>query len=180
MITGSLYIALDFHEDVEPAKLGRDSIYPEMPTLPTELEQIARSLNDVLQTVADLPLAETIDDLRGTIQSVNALVSSPEVESAVANLEKSLEEVSQLVAKVDRDITPLMASFKDASEAAEAALQQAESTMKSADSILRQDSVARHNLTIMLKELAEAARSIRMLTDYLEQHPEALIQGKGG
>nr|NIS42917.1 MCE family protein [Desulfuromonadales bacterium] len=180
LITGSLYLSLDFHEDVEPAKLGRDGVYPEMPTLPTDLERIARSVNDVLNTISDLPLAELVNDLRGTIQSVDALVTSPEVENAVANLEKSLEEVSQLVAKVDRDITPLMASFKDASEAAEAALQQAESTMKSADSILRQDSVARHNLTIMLKELAEAARSIRMLTDYLEQHPEALIQGKGG
>jgi paraquat-inducible protein B len=180
LITGSLFISLDFHEDVEPAKLGRDGLYPEMPTLPTELEQITRSINDVLQTIADLPLAEMVDDMRGTIQSVNALVSSPEIEQAVANLDRSLAEVSQLVKKVDRDIAPLMASFQDASKAAEAALHQAENTMKSADSLLRQDSVARHNLTVMLKELAEAARSIRVLTDYLEQHPEALIQGKGG
>jgi paraquat-inducible protein B len=31
-----------------------------------------------------------------------------------------------------------------------------------------------------MQELTEAARSIRFLTDYLEQHPEALIRGKGG
>jgi len=29
-----------------------------------------------------------------------------------------------------------------------------------------------------LKELAAAARSIRVLADYLEQHPEALVKGK--
>ena len=29
-----------------------------------------------------------------------------------------------------------------------------------------------------LREVAEAARSVRLLAEYLEQHPEALIKGK--
>jgi paraquat-inducible protein B len=173
LITGSLFISLDFYPDAPPAELLRGGTYPEIPTLPTELEQITRSINDVLQTIADLPLAEVVDDLRVTIRSVNSLVNSPEVERTLTNLDNSLREVSQLVGKVDRDIGPLMASIQDASDAAG-------NTLKSADSLIAQDSVARHNLTVMLKELAEAARSIRVLTDYLEQHPEALLQGKGG
>ena len=32
----------------------------------------------------------------------------------------------------------------------------------------------------IVKELTDAARSIRFLTDYLEQHPEALLRGKAG
>ena len=180
LITGSLYISLDFYPDAPPAELLRGGTYPEIPTLPTELEQITRSITDVLQTIAALPLAEVVDDLRVTIRSVNSLVNSPEVERTLANLDNSLREVSQLVGKVDRDIGPLMASIQDASDAAETALAQAGNTLKSADSLIAQDSVARHNLTVMLKELAEAARSIRVLTDYLEQHPEALLQGKGG
>jgi len=180
LITGSLFISLDFYPDVAPAELLRGGTYPEIPTLPTELEQITRSINDVLQTIAALPLAEVVEDLRVTVRSVNSLVNSPEVERTLANLDNSLREVSQLVGKVDRDIGPLMASIQDASDAAETALAQAGNTLKSADSLIAQDSVARHNLTVMLKELAEAARSIRVLTDYLEQHPEALLQGKGG
>jgi paraquat-inducible protein B len=31
-----------------------------------------------------------------------------------------------------------------------------------------------------LYELSRAARSLRELADYLDQHPEALIRGKGG
>ena len=41
------------------------------------------------------------------------------------------------------------------------------------------DSPAAVNLNSALEELAAAARSIRVLTDYLEQHPESLIHGKG-
>jgi paraquat-inducible protein B len=30
-----------------------------------------------------------------------------------------------------------------------------------------------------LRELSDAARSLRVLADYLERHPEALLRGKG-
>jgi paraquat-inducible protein B len=42
------------------------------------------------------------------------------------------------------------------------------------------NSTERRELNSMLKELSEAARSIRVFTSYLERHPEALITGKGG
>ena len=35
-------------------------------------------------------------------------------------------------------------------------------------------------IDITLREFARAARSLRVLSDYLEQHPEALLRGKSG
>jgi paraquat-inducible protein B len=40
-------------------------------------------------------------------------------------------------------------------------------------------SPTRADLENTLKELAGAARSLRVLADYLEQHPDALLKGKG-
>ncbi|MBL8540661.1 MAG: hypothetical protein JNK68_09855 [Betaproteobacteria bacterium] len=40
------------------------------------------------------------------------------------------------------------------------------------------DAPVQQELRDMLQELTRAARSLRVLTDYLEQHPEALIRGK--
>ena len=31
-----------------------------------------------------------------------------------------------------------------------------------------------------MSQVDDTLRSVRVLTDYLEQHPESLIQGKGG
>jgi hypothetical protein len=31
-----------------------------------------------------------------------------------------------------------------------------------------------------LEEIGAAARSLRLTADYLQQHPESLLQGKGG
>ena len=57
---------------------------------------------------------------------------------------------------------------------------QARSTLATAQGLIAQDSQIRFELEAMLRELRGAARSIRLFADYLERHPEALIQGKGG
>ena len=53
-------------------------------------------------------------------------------------------------------------------------------TVATLDALMAPESPAVYYLTSALEELASAARSIRVLTAYLEQHPEALIQGKSG
>ena len=59
------------------------------------------------------------------------------------------------------------------------ALDQARSAFGSVDSLMGKDSPTRADLENTLQELAGAARSLRILADYLEQHPDALIKGKG-
>ena len=44
---------------------------------------------------------------------------------------------------------------------------------------MSKDSPLYHDLKRVLRDLADAARSIRVLADYLERHPDALIYGKG-
>ena len=70
---------------------------------------------------------------------------------------------------LDSNVAPAISSTLD----------QAQKTLVSVEGTLGQDSPLQHEMRRALKELAEAARSIRILTDYLERHPEALIYGKG-
>jgi paraquat-inducible protein B len=46
------------------------------------------------------------------------------------------------------------------------------------DELINQDSPLMNNLVRTLDELAAAARSIRIMAEYLERHPEALLRGK--
>ena len=45
-------------------------------------------------------------------------------------------------------------------------------------SILDKNAPVQQELRDALQEIARAARSLRVLTEYLERHPEALIRGK--
>jgi paraquat-inducible protein B len=59
-------------------------------------------------------------------------------------------------------------------------LASARGTLNTADTMISPDSPQGQELNTTLMEVSRAARSLRVLADYLEQHPEALIRGKPG
>ena len=164
LLTGQLLVELDFHPDSPAAELRTKGRYAEIPTVPSDLEEIKQSVEQVLAKVGALPMEELAGDLRKTIQNAN----------------QTLSDLQVLVRNVDGKVVPLLASLEDTSQAAEDALLQAKSTLISADGVIGERSEVRYDLSLLMKELTEAARSIRFLTDYLEQHPEALLRGKAG
>jgi paraquat-inducible protein B len=64
--------------------------------------------------------------------------------------------------------------------AANATLVSARGTLNNANTYLEPDSVKSQQLEDTLQQVNRAARSIRLLTDYLQRHPEALLRGKRG
>lgn len=155
LLTGALYVDLDFYPGAPPAQIARGGRYAELPTMPSDIEQLKRSVSQVLDRVAALPLEDLIQDMRTMIQSINALVSSPAVKSAEQALLQTAEEAQQLMI-------------------------QANQTLASADDLISPGSPLRYDLTQALTELRTALRSLRQLAEYLERHPEALVHGKGG
>ena len=166
LLTGELLVDLDFHPESPPAKLDRSGTYPEIPAIPAQLEALEASVTGVLSKLAALPLPDLVADLRRTIQSVDALVSSPDTGQAVAALTQAAVRLQSLLGTLDQRLGPLFV--------------QAQSTLASADGLVGAKSQARYDLNALLKELTGAARSIRVFADYLERHPDALIRGKTG
>jgi paraquat-inducible protein B len=119
-----------------------------------------------LNKVAALPLPELVEDLRRTIQSVEDLVSSPDIKQAVVALNQAAVRLDGFIGTLNQRVGPLLV--------------QAQSSLASADGLVGANSQARYDLNALLKELTGAARSIRVFADYLERHPDALIRGKTG
>jgi paraquat-inducible protein B len=59
-------------------------------------------------------------------------------------------------------------------------LDSASGTLNSANALVQPDSTQVQKLNSSLEEVSRAARSLRVLADYLERHPEALVRGKKG
>jgi paraquat-inducible protein B len=57
-------------------------------------------------------------------------------------------------------------------------LSAANNTFNSAQQSLAEDAPLQQDLKQTLQDLSRAANSLKVLTDYLEQHPESLIRGK--
>lgn len=176
LLTGQLIVDLDYYTDKEPVYKG-DQNYPEIPTLPSSIEEITRSLTAFLDKIQALPIDEltsglvrTVNSSEKLINSANKLMNSSDVVSALASLERTLSTIDRVMVNVDENIAPQAYS----------ALSEAHQTLKTVREAVGTGSPLRYDLETTLGELAGAARSIRLLAEYLESNPNALIYGKGG
>lgn len=152
LLTGQMGVGLDFFPDAKPAELKFGGKHPEIPTVPSDFAQMEKKFAKILDHLAEMPLPQLVADLRKTVQDADALLNSEAVQRAA------------------KDIGPLIESLTQTSNAAQA-------TLKSADQMM--DPSMRFEIARLLRQLTEISRSIRVLSNYLEQHPEALIKGKG-
>jgi len=235
LVTGQLYVDFDFHPDKEANFLSSELVesgieYPELPTIPSEMEEIARVLGK-------LPIEALAYKALDAIEGIERMINSTEMKEGFSALTKTMTHIEELAVNINREIVPLAADvrvliqnvgelanktdriinevgddfiqtfvgaktllenmditlenlnnrispvsgeIKIAAEAAQNALDQANKTFLALENITRRETPMGYQIYNALDELAAAARSIRNLTEYLERHPEALIQGKGG
>jgi len=152
LLTGQLYVALDMYPDAPPAKIVWGEPYAEIPTIPTPIEEITRNVTKIVEKFEKIPLEKIGNDLRDTM----------------AHLNKTTEQLQKLVQNLDASVVP----------AANATLEQTQKTLIKVDRLLNADSPTGHELKRALGELADAARNISILVDYLERHPESVVFGK--
>ena len=180
LITGQLAVSLDFHPDAPPAAIKYGGRHPELPTVPTDLEEITRSVSQVLGRLAALPIDELVEDMRATLRSFQGLAESPELKQSIRSLDDALQAVSSIARKADAQVGPTLSAIATAANSADGAIKQAERTFASVEGNLGSDSPLARDVAELLVQLKDAARAIRVLADYLSQHPEALVRGKGG
>lgn len=154
LITGQLYVALDFFPKAPKASVDLARTPPEIPTLPGGLSELQESVGNIVQKLEKVPFDLIGQDLR----------------RALATLDATLKRADALMGQVSAEIAPEL----------KAALEQARTTLGAAQQVLATDSPVSGDLRETLHEVTRAAESVRSLTDYLERHPEALIRGKRG
>lgn len=170
LITGQLYVELDIHPDAPAARLGERDGLAVVPTTEGGLEALTAKVDKVLTAVAKIPFDEIGDNLNGTLAGARTIVDSPELRRAIEGLSGTLSRLDDVIGQVDQRIVPELSG----------ALRQASAALSSANAMIAPDAPLNVELDRTLRGISDAARSVRLLADYLERHPEALLQGKGG
>ncbi|HRD92866.1 MAG TPA: mammalian cell entry protein, partial [Accumulibacter sp.] len=89
---------------------------------------------------------------------------------------QTLKDTDKAIKRLDSEVTP---ELKKALEEFRRATVSADRAIKNTDTaLLAPDAAGQQELRDAMREVARAARSLRVLTDYLERHPEALLRGK--
>jgi phospholipid/cholesterol/gamma-HCH transport system substrate-binding protein len=202
-VTGLLFIGLDIFPDSpakfvqEPGKGGYK--YPEIPTQPTTLQKVQEKIGEILAKLEDIDFKQLIESVTQTVNGINSLVNSPDLKQAVQSLHVATAKLGDAGANIARVANTLDTSVKSltgdlqltstearaamkqagaALKESEVAIKGAEETMASIRAVVDPDSATFYEINRTLKEVSAAARSLRLLANYLERNPRALIFGK--
>jgi paraquat-inducible protein B len=192
MVTGQLLINLDFYPAKPARLLGLDNRYPEIPTISSEID-------DLLNAAEEIPIKELVAKGMHTLEALDRIANSPRIGSSLASLDEGLKEARSMLKKINGQVEPVLGSIKETSDAfrelahrgegipgsvekalatVQDTMRQAQSALLAAQEVAASDSEMMQQVQATLGEVSETARSVRFLTDYLQRHPEAIIQGR--
>ena len=169
LVTGQQFVALDFNTKSAPARITYEGEYPIIPTLPTQIEEIATKVSQFINKLDKLPMEQIGNDLKGTLQGTRKIANSPEIKETLRSLNSVVKEIQMLTADLRNRTTPEI----------NAVLKQTQQSLSTANAVLEADSPLQYRMKETLEEISKAARSLRVLMEYLENHPESIITGKG-
>jgi paraquat-inducible protein B len=199
-VTGVLYVALDQYPG-SPAEFVQPpgSRYQEIPTLPTELEEVQDQVREAFTKLAKVDFDAVTVAMTHAFEGIDRLTNSPALKASLRSLEQAIPKfdeavvnMGRLAVTLDKNASDLSTDLQQTSAATRAALatieiavkqvditmKEAEGTMISARAAIDPASPFAYELTKSLREISGAARSLRLLADYLERNPRALIFGK--
>jgi paraquat-inducible protein B len=153
LITGAKVVSLDIVHDAPAAHIDQADGYARLPSA------YSTDISDILASA------------QATLHHLETATAGPELADAIKELDRTLTTLDRTTAAIEPEIKPLLINLQQASEAAQRAMQAAES-------ILGSEASSSTDLPRLIRELTEAARSMREFTSYLERHPEALLRGR--
>jgi len=199
-VTGVLYVALDQYPG-SPAEFVQPpgSRYQEIPTVPTELEEVQEDVRVVFTKLAKIDFSAAVVAMTHAFEGMDRLTNSPALHASLRSLEQTMPKfdeavvnIRRLAANLDKDASDLSSDLQQTSAAARQTMaeietaarqlgitmKEAEGTLTSARAAIDPESPISYELTKSLREISGAARSLRLLAGYLERNPRALIFGK--
>lgn len=147
--------------------------YPRIPTVS------GGGLTAFTQQLGRVPLDQIAGNVRAITERVKTLASSPQLDDSIRHLDRTLTELDTTLRTAGPQVAPTLASVRETVSGLRQTANDIDSTSETARRVMS-SSVAAPGASVQqaLQELSDAARSIRSLADYLDQHPEALVRGR--
>ena len=126
LVTGQATVSLDLIPG-SPAEFR--NTYPnrvEIPTVPSTLQEVQATLQQVYDKLSKLPLDDLIEDTRTLIKGANRLVNDPAITRAVAEASHAMTDLQQVAGTLDSRIRPLIDSLETVSASADRTLRSAQ------------------------------------------------------
>jgi paraquat-inducible protein B len=151
-----------------------------LPSQSAGLQSLTQSLAGIAVKLDQLPLAEIGAHLNHTLSTLDQTLAGPEVKQALDNLTATTAMTRDLVQKTDAAVSPALRRVPEMTAALQATLARANALVGSFGASYGGRSDIHDEMQRLLVQADETLRSVRLLSDFLTRHPEALLLGRSG
>ena len=159
LLTGQLYIALDFIPKTPKVAFDPKARPLTLPTVNGSFDQLQEQMASIVSKIDRIPLDSIGRNL----------------DSSIANLNKTLAQVN---GQVLPQTTQTLQEAQKAIGSAQQTFVGVQQTLGDVQSLIAADAPLQQDLGETLVEVRRTARSLRTLTDLLGRHPESVIRGR--
>ncbi len=163
LLTGQLYVSLEFMPKAGAAVLDIEPEVPEMPTMPGALAELQPQLMDVVSRISKVRFDQIGEELQGALVSLRG--SSTSLQGTLASADAMIRQLTPTAQKALADVQQTLVSAQQALRNADASLVDPQAPLQ-------------RSAQQTLAEVQRAAQALRVLADYLQRHPESLVRGK--
>jgi paraquat-inducible protein B len=175
-ITGQKVLSLQYVPNAKRSVVSEEGGALVLPSQAGGLDGITTAMADIAAKLDRIPFDEIGNNLNNTLKSLNDTVGGPELKSAITSLSKTMKDVNHLVHEADTDLTPAMQHLPAIAGELQTAIERARDALGSSGYGANSD--VQRNLAHMIEQVGDTARTIRLLADFLDHHPEALLRGR--
>ena len=163
LLTGQLYVALDFIPKSPTATLDARADPPTIPTVRGTLSDLQPQLAEIVARLSKVKFDEIGGDLQQTLHNASAATNGLQeaLASATAAIRQLTPEAQQALAEVRKTLVSAQATLDNLDR-----------------NVTQGDAPLQRNFAQTLAEMQRAAQALRVLSDYLQLHPESLLRGK--
>jgi paraquat-inducible protein B len=171
-------VTLDIQSDAAPAKLDRSGKVPEIPAGRTQQERIAQQLQPLIAKLANAPIDQMFVELQNSMAALQQLVTGPELRGALEELRGASAELRNVVDRLGTRSDALLANLNDTVRSTNRLIDHTGQTLAAVERQVGDRSPLLADIRNLVQQMDGAARSMRLMAEYLERNPNALITGK--
>lgn len=97
LLTGQLFIQLDFFPDKPARFVSKNAKIQEIPTVPTPMQELTKKIED-------FPIQQVLGDISTTMAALNRLANSPEIPKTMQNLNQTLVNLDKTLVSVRNSV----------------------------------------------------------------------------
>ena len=180
LITGQMALTMRFVPDAPlvPVTVEGDDIV--LPSQAAGFERIVEAAGNFVNRLNNLPLDTLMAQLQETLKGASSLANGPELREAMLRLNETLVSARDMARAVQAGVGPAAKQLPQLTQGVQTALDRTNRLIGSVDSGYGAGSPFARDLDRLLGQIGDAARSMRLLADYLNTHPDALLRGRDG